>query len=74
MISSIIKGVLQIHSNISLNTSLDYKLWPVDKSNEVQTQSPTSSGTESNEVIKHMRKKQSDQAHVRIAESHVDPV
>jgi hypothetical protein len=44
--------LLQIHPN----TSLNYKLWLVDKSNKVQTQAPTTSETGIDEVIKHMAK------------------
>jgi hypothetical protein len=44
--------VLQIHPN----TSLNYKLWSVDKSNKVQTQSLTTSETDIDEMIKHMAK------------------
>jgi hypothetical protein len=50
--STVQGGVLQIHPN----TSLNYKLWPVDKSNKVQTQALTTSETDIDEVIKHMAK------------------
>jgi hypothetical protein len=69
LLKKVEKIMLQIHSN----TSSNYMLWPVDKSNKDQTQAPTTLGTDYDEVTKHMGKTEVIKHMSVLPKNRVDP-